>query len=214
MNEMSKCFASGVCVSSLYVLCLREIEEHLRQLPLYSDSDWPKSEKEQVVFSLDKEKVCISEVICSSRRTDSLKGEDAMFRVYNYTGKATDIITLKEDLCLIELKYLIKQGGLGPFGGPSSFRKRISDKFLDMGNKLSSDGEKVNSLRIVVVTESQYPYSLGHIHGLLNSGYPAGTFSSDDKEYQYMLCTSRYLRGAIDGTIKQNENVDCFCFTI
>lgn len=214
MKEMSKYFEAGVGVSSFYDLCVAEIDEHLHQLPLYSDHDWPVLEKEQVVSSLNMEKVCISEVINSSQQTDSVKGESAMLTVYNYTGKATDIITLKSDLHLTELKYLIKKGGLGPFGGPSSFRARISDKFLNMGERLLSDEERVNSLRILVVTESQFPFSLGHIHGLLNSGYPAGTFSSDHKKYRYMLCTSRSLRMFFEGTIRSQDDVDCFYFTI
>lgn len=215
MKSMSSYISVGSNAHMHSKVCVDEIEDHFRQLPSYREQDWSQSEKERVIRVLQDEKDRIFSCPDLSRVADSVKGEAAMGAVYLHTGKAADIITLHTSLCLAELKYLIKVGGVGPFGGPGSFKKRIADKFLVMHDVLTNDGEAVNPLRIIVATENQYPYSLAHIHGLLDSQYPSGSFSSDNKTYPYALCTSVFLRGVIDGVIKPHQlGVDCFFFSI
>ena len=215
MKAMSSYISAGSNAHMLSKVCVDEIEDHFQQLPSYGEQDWSQSEKQRVINVLQDEKERISLCADLSRVADSVKGETAMEAVYQHTGKAADIITLQTSLYLTELKYLIKVGGLGPFGGPGSFRKRIADKFLAMYGVLTHDGEVVNPLRIIVATEEQYPYSLAHVHGLLDSQYPSGSFSSDNKIYSYALCTSVFLRGVVDGVIQPHQSgVDCFFFSI
>lgn len=215
MKDMTRFISSGQNARTLCVLCADEIDDHFRQLPAYNETDWPQAEKVPAMQALSDERGRVLACSKLSCVVDSVKGEDAMKSVYGHAGKAADIITLQAPLRLVELKYLVKVGGVGPFGGPGSFKKRIADKFLAMGDVLSADGEMVSTLRIIVTSEGQYPYSLAHVHGLLDSKYPAGSFSSDAKMHHYALCTSVCLRDVIDGVIRPQEtDVDCFYFTI
>lgn len=214
MKRMSSYIAGTGNAIHLAALCTAEIDDHLEKLPAYGNQDWPDSEKQRIALILEKEASCIVSCTQLSATIDSVKGESAMQEVYAYQKKASDIITLHNCLVLIELKYLIKVGGVGPFGGPSSFKKRVSDKFLEMGVVLVEDAEQVHPLRIIVTSEEQYPYSLAHIHGLIDSEFPPGSFSSDNQQYEYVLCSSKSLRSVVDTSVALPVGNDVFAFKL
>lgn len=214
MKRMSSYIAGVGNAKCLAALCIAEIDDHLEKLPAYGNQDWPDGEKQRIVFILRKEVATITQCARFSGVIDSVKGEAAMQEVYAYRKKAVDVITLHDCLVLTELKYLTKVGGVGPFRGPCSFKKRVSDKFLEMGVALAEDAEQVRPLRIIVTSEEQYPYFFAQIHGLIDSGFPAGSFSSDNRQYEYVLCSSKFLRSVVDARNVLSLDGDIFVFNL
>lgn len=198
MKAMTNHIQSTGTAMALGVIMSNEIMCNKSEVSI--NPDWSNEETEAVAQVMDAELAVLQTSVDLYGRNDSVKGENAMQTVYpKYAGKATDAITLCDDgaLALSEAKYLIKVGGRGPFGGPASFKNRVSGKFNDMKNSLAGDGESTSPLRIVVVTEEQLPLSIIHVRGLLNADYPHGSFSSDGSQHDYVLCSSRGLNAII-----------------
>ena len=205
----------GVALELGRLLC-DEIATNKREVS--ANPQWSPADRNTVFLAMDAEstRISLNKNLYSSK--DSVKGETAMSAVYlGYSGKAVDIITLHAgaDLVLMEAKYLIRVGGCGPFGGPASFKSRVSGKFNDMIAKMCPDGEIIRQLRIVVVTDEQLPFSIAHIRGLLNAGYPPGSFSSDYNQYNYVLCSSSTLLTIVNGSpIDKLKSEDYLFFTL
>ena len=212
-----KAMTAHICAtgnaSELGTLMREEIATNKQEAS--ANPQWSVADRDAAFFAMDAESSRIDTLpnLYSSR--DSVKGETAMEAVYpEYSGKAVDAITLHDggDLVLMEAKYLIRVGGRGPFGGPASFKSRVSEKFNEMAVKLVADNEMVRQLRIVVVTDAQLPFSINHIHKLLNAGYPPGSFSSDCNRYNYVLCSSSSLRMMVDGVARGKKNTQDYLF--
>ncbi len=154
--------------------------------------DWLPGDINKIQQILAMELKYVSNTIDLGKRLDSVKGEEAMRLVYPNAGlnKATDVITLKSAigiLSLIEAKFLVKFACKGPFGGCGSFKERISGKFLAMERQMVPDNENIDSLRVLVVSEEQFPFSVNHIRALMNDNYPSGSFSDDGKSEAKMI---------------------------
>ena len=209
--------ASGVA-SEIGMLMQEEISAN--KLEASSNPQWSDPDRSAAFCTMDAESARISAMADLYLRKDSVKGEDAMVAAYHgYAGKAVDVITLhiRGDLVLMEAKYLIRLGGRGPFGGPASFKSRVSGKFNDMAIVMGADGESIRQLRIIVVTEAQLPFSIAHIRGLLNASasYPPGSFSSDLNQYNYVLCSSSSLRAIVNGVaVNKRKSQDYLFFRI
>ncbi len=202
---------NAMCIAKL---CYAEIDDNLNNLLPSPNSDWSDSERRCIKVVLGNEVSNIARFLAHHDINDSVKGESAMREVYNYDKKAVDIITGNNCLVLSELKYMIKVGGVGPFGGPGSFKKRVSDKFLEMNHVLDKDSEQVSPLRVIVTNEEQYPYFVAQIHGLIDSQDKPGEFSSDNNEYDYALCTSRSLGRVVYSNSSSVDDDDVFYFKI
>lgn len=196
MKLMTVYFSSTPNIKTLSELMTAEILGN--KVSLSNNSDWSDSDKKIISIILDDEKSIIDKEPNLANLTDSLKGEQAMAVVYPATTqkKAADAITRLSTgaLVLTEAKYLIRYGGKGPFGGRSSFKNRISGKFLEMERTMRPDDEKLSPLRVLVVSERQLPISINHVKSLVDSNDSPGSYSEDGNCYEYVLCSSKCLR--------------------
>jgi len=199
---MTAYIKNGTFTKSLAVLMAEEIATNATDVCNYGDMDWSPEDKRKIHPILIAETAIIEDTATLSKKTDSVKGEEAMQAVYatSEQKKATDAIVLKDvgTLSLIEAKYLIKFASKGPFGGLGSFKARISQKFDTMAELMAKDGETLEPLRIIVVSEEQLPYSINHVRALVEGAEPSETFSNDGKKHQYVLCSSSSLRIMVD----------------
>ncbi len=197
---------------------LDEMAKNVESVDRYSVRDWPPDEKEKVKNVISAECEIVNGMLTHDMSRDSVHGDSAMPSVYSgYSGKKMDVITRRGDLTLVlsEAKYLIKVGGVGPFGGPSGFRERVSDKFHEMQQALEDDGEMVDPLRIIVETEEQLPYSIQSVSNLVNGEYDnANAFSTDGQKHRYVLCSSKDLRLMIENPPVGTVSEDYFFFTL
>ena len=213
MTEFINCPGNARTLSSLLS---DEIVTNEREVSNYVN-DWQPDDIKRIKQILEKENEAITNAADLSKQSDSVKGEEAMRQVYPDTGskKATDVITLKSQtgtLSLIEVKYLMKFACKGPFGGCGSFKERISGKFLDMECQMIPDEESIDPLRVLVVSEEQFPFSVNHIRSLMAEDYPPGTFSDDGKTHTYVLCSSCNLRTVLDNPCRVNTDVNNYLF--
>ncbi len=201
MKAMTEHISRPDVATSLSLLMSEEISANERDVQKYVH-DWLPGDIEKIKPILASEKEYILNSDDLSKKNDSVKGESAMLGVYSAAGenKATDAITLKETgaLLLVEAKYLIKLGCKGPFGGMGSFKERVAEKFNAMEKQMIPDGETIEPLRVLVVTEEQLPFSIEHIRMLAAGDYPSDAFSSDGKRHEYVLCSSSSLRMMVD----------------
>ena len=216
MKSMTTYIRRPGIAKSLSTLLLEEINANARDVCNYTN-DWQPNDIETIRQKLEKESKNIVKTEELGKWLDSVKGEEAMRVVYPHAGlnKATDVITLKnisDMLTLIEAKYLIKFACTGPFGGCGSFKARVSGKFLEMENQMMPDEENIDSLRILVVSEEQYPFSVNHIRTLMGENNPPGSFSDDGKTHTYVLCSSSNLRKLLDNPLIAKTNVNSFLF--
>ena len=193
-----------------------EIAANEREVSNYTN-DWYQDDINTIKQILEKENRNITNAVNLGDRSDSVKGEEAMRLVYPAAGsnKATDVITIKSTnntLSLIEAKYLIKFSCKGPSGGCGSFKQRISGKFLAMENQMIPDKENIDPLRVLVVSEEQFPFSVNHIRALMAEDYPPGTFSDDGKTHEYVLCSSCCLRMILDNPSVVKSDFDNYLF--
>lgn len=197
---------------------LDEMAENVDKVNRYSDNDWPPDEKEKVKNVISAEREIVNGMLTYDMSADSVHGDFVMPSVYSgYSGKKTDVITKRGDLALVlsEAKYLIKVGGVGPFGGPAGFRERVSDKFHEIQQALAEDGETVDPLRIIIETEEQLPYSIQSVSNLVNGEYDnANAFSTDGQKHRYVLCSSKNLRRMIEDPPVGTVSEDYFFFTL
>ena len=203
MKSMTAYIQNGTFTKKLAILMSDEIRANAQDVNNYSDMDWSPDDKKKIQSILMEEIKLIENTADLYEKNDSVKGEDAMQAVYSSGGqqkKATDAIVLRGmgTLTLVEAKYLIKYASKGPLGGYGSFRIRISQKFDTMIDTLTTDGEIVEPLRVIVVTEEQLPYSINYVRSLVDCDYSAKTFSSDGKKHLYVLCSSSSLRIMVD----------------
>ena len=203
---------------TLSALLTEEIAANGKDVSNYVN-DWQPNDIKTIRQKLEKENGNIANAVDLGEQSDSVKGEDAMRSVYPAAGsnKATDVITLKNTsgmLSLIEVKYLIKFACKGPFGGCGSFKQRISGKFLAMENQMIPDEEEIDPLRVLVVSEEQFPFSVNHIRALMAEDYPPGTFSDDGKTHAYVLCSSVGLRRVLDNPSAINTNDNDYLFFV
>lgn len=218
MKAMTAHIQSSGDALEIGTLMRDEIAANKREVT--ANPQWSESDRKAAFLAMDTESTRILSTASLYSHKDSVKGENAMAAAYRgYMAKAVDVITLhgSGELVLMEAKYLIRLGGRGPFGGPSSFKSRVSDKFSDVAGVMRADGERIKQLRIIVVTDEQLPFSTAHIHGLLNASpsYPPGSFSSDGNQYDYVLCSSSNLRTIIDGAAVNKQKLqDCLFFTL
>lgn len=217
MREMTAHIRSLSCTTTLGEVLRAEIT--LNKQEVANNPEWNEKDRKMVVWAMNAEAKTIATHLDLHGEKDSVKGESAMKIAYpSYRGKATDAITLRNDgkIVLAEAKYLIKFGGCGPFGGPSSFKNRVADKFKDMAMVMAPDGESIETLRIIVVTEAQLHVSMSHIHKLRNANYPAGAFSGDGRRHAYVLCSSASIRTLVDNGINSQTRTfpDCLFFNL
>ena len=133
MRAMTSHIGTSSVASELGRLMCDEIADNKREAS--GNPQWSESDRAVAFRAMDAEVARISSTHELYSSKDSVKGESAMTAVYkDYTGKATDVITLDAggELVLMEAKFLIRVGGRGPFGGPASFKSRVSGKFNDM----------------------------------------------------------------------------------
>ena len=216
MQRMSSHF-SVAPLQSLKDLMAFEIADNQEQVKHYTD--WSDEDKKRIAPILDSELHELEHCLTLTHTIDSLKGETAMRKVYPSVQqeKATDAITRLPNgtLVLTEAKYLLRYGGMGPFGGISSFRKRISSKFLEMDKTMLADGEVIAPLRVIVVTQEQLPFSISHIEALVSAEHPRGVYSEDGKVYDYVICSSKSLRAIVDHPIPNRSFTDdCHFFQL
>lgn len=213
---MSAYIATSGVATTLSLLLQSEIDANATSVLNYTH-DWTPVDMRNVQPLLAAEKNAIQSAVSLGAKNDSVKGESAMQIAYatRLQQKAVDVITQKGSgsLALIELKYLIKFASMGPFGGRGSFKTRIADKFCSVSNMMEPDGESLDPLRILVVTEEQYPYSVNHVRALLDGEYPVGTFSSDGKSHDYVLCTSVKLRTLLDNPPSKDPSINQYLFS-
>lgn len=222
MSAAPRAMSARFCVTgvrkTLQRLVVDELSANVGQVRRYGTSDWSESEKDALISVLNEEADRVGSIGALAIRDDSVNGDDEMPIAYSgYGDQKVDVVTQLASgrLVLSEAKFVVKIDGLGPFGGPGSFRSRISDKFLDVYKTLEADGEAVDAIRIIVVTKEQLQLSIAHVHGLLDGGYPSGTFSSDRRQYDYVLCTSANLRDVIDNPPRAPvDTQDYFFFSI
>ena len=216
MRSMSAHIAAQA--KSLPDILLKEMDANMSAVEAYPEKDWPRPEKERVKEVVGIERELVRNLMVKDETCDSVNGDLSMPTVYpGYSAKTTDVITGRTDsvLVLSEIKYLIKVGGVGPFGGPSGFRSRIADKFCEMQAELQKDGESVDPLRIIVETEEQLPHSILCVNDLINGEYDnADAFSSDSQPHHYVLCSSRNLRQMIENPPIGSISDDYFFFTL
>lgn len=196
-----------------------EVNANKNEVSNYGSDQWSDEDKsaEQVLLDAEIDSISAQSALFSVK--DSVYGKTALQAVFSpYTKKDTDVITISRQMNILQLseaKYVIKTGGLGPFGGRSSFRNRISSKFLDVEVILATQSVPTSSLRIIVVTEEHLPLAIEHVHALLDGDYEKGSFSSDNQVYQYVLCSSNSLRSIIDDpTFKDNYSDNCLYFRL
>ena len=219
MKAMTRHILSPGVARSLSSLLSDEISANARDVRNYV-KDWKPYDIDAIQQILSKEQGKVNQLADLRERLDSVKGEEAMRVVYPTAvlHKAADVITIKANtssLSLIELKYLIKFASKGPFGGCGSFRERISGKFREMERQMIPDGENINPLRVLVVTEEQFPFSVNHIRALMSEDYPPGTFSDDGQAHHYVLCSSSTLPSMLDNPLAFRADVNrCLFFTI
>ena len=168
---------------------------------VFTRSDWLNRDIEQCNAALAKE--ASRTIGLPSYPKDSVKAEDSLKLVYQYTKASTDTITLLPAgiLSLAECKYGIKLGGSGPFRSPVVFVRDIAKKFDKVEKLLSNDVEAVRRLRILVVSYDQLPYTIANIKALKQLSLPAGSFSTDGQEHMYVVCSTtevRQLLGSIN----------------
>ena len=216
MKSMTTYIRRPGIAKSLLTLLSEEINANARDVCNYT-KDWQPNDIETIRQKLATENESIANAGDLDKWLDSVKGEEAMRVVYPCAGsiKATDVITLKSvsgTLSLIEAKYLIKFACTGPFGGCGSFKKRVSGKFLEMENQMIPDNEDIDSLRVLVVSEEQYPFSVNHIRALMSENNPPGTFSDDGKTHTYVLCSSCNLRKLLDNPLIAKTYSNSFLF--
>lgn len=205
--------------SSIGQVLVHELNENKQEVSNYGSDQWSDADKRAELLSLDDEVDSISKQTVLFSARDSVYGKTALQAVFPpYPKKDTDVITISPQMSVLQLseaKYVIKKGGLGPFGGRSSFRNRISSKFLDVEGTLASQSVPVSPLRIIVVTEEHLPLAIEHVHALIDGGYEKGSFSSDNLVHQYVLCSSNGLRQIIDDpTFKHNYSDDYLYFQL
>lgn len=197
---------------------LDEMAANMAAVDGYSESDWPPCEKAKIKNVISAECAIVNDMLTRDKAADSVNGDLAMPSVYStYSGKTTDVITKRCDFALVlsEAKYLIKVGGVGPFGGPASFRERVSDKFHAMLQEFAKDGEMVDPLRIIIETEEQLPYSIQLASNLVNGEYDSvNAFSKDGLKHRYVLCSSKDLRRMIENPPVGTVSEDYFFFTL
>jgi len=215
MRAMTAYIARPGVATTLASLMADEIKDNAENVVNYTEN-WTPEDIGKVQPLLAQERNVVSMTDSLSAQVDSAKGESAMVAAYAANGqkKATDIVTQKGcgELALTELKYLVKFASKGPFGGRGSFRERISDKFYEMSRLMESDGESVDPLRIIVVTEEQFPYSVNHVRALVDGGYASGSFSCDGRKHPYVLCTSSSVREMIDKPPVETRDIGKYLF--
>ena len=197
MKAMTSYFAVSSDVKSLGVVMTDEMADNKSDLQNYSNTDWPPSDKRMATKLINEETAIVSKLTCLQATVDTVKGETAVAVAYPSAiqQKATDAITKLPNgvLVLSEAKYLMKYAGKGPFRGPKAFKERISGKFNEMADTMLPDGESLAPLRVIVVTEKQLPYSIAHVQALSAAKNPPGSFSEDNQQYDYVLCSSKSL---------------------
>lgn len=217
MKLMTAHFSTSPNVKTLGELMTAEIL--VNKTSLSNNSDWADFDKKIISIILGDEISSIENTENLANPVDSLKGERTMAEVYPSVTqkKAADAITRLPTgvLTLTEAKYLIRYGGKGPFGGRSSFKKRISDKFLEMERTMLPDGENLSQLRVLVVSERQLPISINHVKTLVSSNDSPGSYSTDGKTYKYVLCSSKCLRMIMNSPkIPRVSTGDCYYFVL
>lgn len=217
MKAVTALFSDPSNVRTLADIMKTEICDNRTNVAKYKD--WSAIDQRIAVMILNLEADIINQTHELDATQDSLKGEKAMKDAYPSFDekKATDSITMIADgvLVLTEAKYLYRFGGKGPFGGRGSFKQRISGKFLEMAESMVPDGETISPLRVIVVSEPQLPFSINHVHSLIESNDTSGSYSEDGKEYEYVLCSSKSLRMIVDNpTMPRVSTDDYFFFTL
>lgn len=188
MNLMTNHILQPQAPNAFAKLLRDELSENARAV--LGRADWSNDEILRCQDAIDN---TIAKIHVSPNATkDSVKGEEAMGNVYGYGNKASDIITLHGSgvLKLSECKCAIKIGGMGPFRSPQAFCRSVSDKFYHMGIKLLSDGESISPVRVIIVNDQQFDFSVAHIQALMQDNYPQGSFSCDGTQYDYVLCSA------------------------
>jgi len=184
MTAMSAHIRSPGIARTLGVLAIDELGRNT--LEVAAHSNWSVSERTTCIKAIQLEDALCRATSNLFVRSDSIRGDDDMSKVYpSYGGKYTDVVSLDVSnvLKLSEMKYAIKVGGLGMFRNAHTFCQMVSNKFLNMGVTLSSDGENVSPLRVLVVNKRQLPFSIARIQSILSGTYAKGSFSDDGREY-------------------------------
>lgn len=213
MKAMSTYIASGAATDAVS-LANRELSDNIREV---KTRKWTHGDILLCLQALNRESQILA-ATGSAWPNDSVKGEDAMRAVYApYSGKAADIITLGAagDMKIAELKYALKVGGSGPFRCARTFREIVSDKFLEMAAMLTPDGETIDMLRVIVVSEIQLPFAVARVRSIQGMRQPPGLYSSDGKQYDYVLCSSKSLQMMLHNRPQSRfVSLDCLFFKL
>ena len=215
MRAMSSHILAPGTAQTVGALASAELSRNIGEVG--SRTNWSPSERSICIMALGIETALCRATPALVSRCDSIRGDDDMTHVYpTYCGQLTDVVSLDASsvLKLSEMKYAIKVGGVGMFRNARTFQHMVSNKFLDMGAALSSDGEAVSALRILVVNRQQLPFSIARIRSILGGTRKKGSFSRDGNEYDYVLCSSDYLRQMIDNPPVGTTSSSYFFFTI
>lgn len=125
---------------------------------------------------------------------DSVRGDAVRRKIYKALRSDVDIVTktLDGSFGSTEIKYALKPYSYGPFSQAKSFIGKIAVKFDQLEQELRKDGEGIDSMRAILVSDDHFSVLRTAVADLTNT---QEILSSDGERHEYLLCT---LGGLID----------------
>lgn len=138
---------------------------------------------------------------------DSVRGDAVRRKVYKALRSDVDIVTKTSDGSFgsTEIKYALKPYSYGPFSRAKSFIDKIAVKFDQLEQEMRKDGESVESMRAILVSDDHFSVLQMAVADLANT---QESLSSDGEKHEYLLCTLGGLigyrsgKGAVDGLFR------------
>ena len=218
MGRVSNYILNSGMADSVVNLLVAEFTRNIGEVKRNTGAghNYSKWDSVDTVQILNVEMVACQLLLSNGTVKNSVPGEATIPALFSSAFNCVDVATLHNNgtIVLTECKCAIKRTGFGPFFDETTFVNGISVKFDEVERRMNNDGDTIARKRIIVVASALIDRVIELVDDLIALQMPTGSFSTDGKQHDYVLCSSASLCDVINNVCPSSLFHRSYKFTL